>query len=197
MFRTVLVVAVLLLGFVPVVAQETALTAAADLDQMVQQAQTIIRGHVISVRAEPHPQFSSLHTVVVTFQTDRVLKGAADNTLTFRQYIWGAGDALKSSGYGKADELLLFLNPVSQYGLTSPVGLDQGRFRVERDAQGNAYAMNGRGNAGLFNQVATKARARGATLSARALAAVSAPAAGRVSLEVLEETVLALAEGQR
>ena len=192
-----LIFAVLVLGSVSVAAQETAYAAPADLEQLTQQAQTILRGHVISIRAEPHPQFSSLRTVVVTFKTDRLLKGRAEPTFTFRQYVWGAGGALKELGYGKAEELLLFLNPVSQYGLTSPVGLDQGRFRIERDTQGNAYALNGRGNAGLFTQVATKARARGITLSARAVAMMSAPAAGKVSLEVLEETVVALAEGQR
>jgi hypothetical protein len=178
-------------------AQEGAYTAPADLDQITQQAQTIVRGHVISVRAELHPQFASLRTVVITFQIDRVLKGSAERTHTFRQYVWGAGDALRGVGYAKADELLLFLNPVSQYGLTSPVGLEQGRFRIERDAQGNAYAVNGRGNAGLFNQVETKARARGITLSARTRTMLSAPAGGRVSLEALEEAVLSLAEGQR
>ena len=182
------------LGYRHGLAQET---ASADLDQIVQQAQTVVRGHVVSVRAEPHPQFANLPTVVVTFQVDRVLKGTADRTLTFRQYVWRVGGAPKTSGYGKADELLLFLNPVSQYGLTGPVGLNQGRFQIERDAQGNAFAMNGRGNAGLFNQVETKARARGTTLSARAQAMVSAPTGGRVSLEILEETVLALAGGQR
>ena len=196
LFRVVPWAVILVLVLQQAAAQETAL---ADLDQIVQQAQTIVRGHILSVRTEPHPQFANLRTVVVTFQIERVLKGATDTTLTFRQYVWGAGagDALKVSGYGRADELLLFLNPVSRYGLTSPVGLDQGRFQIERDAQGNASAMNGRGNAGLFNQVETKARARGTTLSPRVQAMMRTPTAGKVSLETLEESVLTLMQGQR
>jgi len=192
-----LLAAILVLLLPPARAQETVASAPADLDQIVQQADTIVRGHIVSVRSEPHPQFPSLRTVVVTFQADRVLKGSADKTSTFRQYVFDARDPIKTSGYRKADELLLFLNPSSRYGLTSPVGLDQGRFRIERDPQGNAFALNGRGNVGLFSNVETKARTRGTALSPRAQAMVSSPAAGRVSLDTLEETVLALTQGQR
>jgi hypothetical protein len=163
---------------------------------MAQQAQTIVRGHVASARIEPHPQFPHLRTVVVTLNTGRVLKGTAEATYTFRQFIWDARDAADAAGYRKADELLLFLNPVSQYGLTSPVGSEQGRFRIERDAQGNARARNGRGNAGLFNQVAGKANARGIALSPRAQSMMTQPA-GRATLESLEDAIQALAVGQR
>jgi len=70
----------------------------------------------------------------------------------------------------KAGELLLFLNPVSTYGLTSPVGLDQGRFRVVSDDKGNRYALNGRGNLGLFAQVTAKTAPHGITFSKQAMA---------------------------
>ena len=92
----------------------------------------------------------------------------------------------------KAGELLLFLNPVSEYGLTSPVGLEQGRFRVTRDAKGRAFAVNGRANFGLFDQVSSKASARGVIVSRQAEVMMAKPA-GPVSLETLEETVAALA----
>ena len=41
----------------------------------------------------------------------------------------------------------------SQYGLTSPVGLEQGRFRIERDALNIRLLRNGMDNAGLFSGI--------------------------------------------
>jgi len=175
-----------------VCAQRGAYTAATDLDQMVSQARNILRGHVVSAKVEPHPQFSNLQTVVVTLKVDRVLKGTATATYTFRQYIWDPRDVADAAGYRKRDELLLFLNPASLYDLTSPVGMEQGRFRVERDATGTGTAVNGRGNAGLFTGVTGKAAARGISLSAQARVMLS-QGSGRVSLAMFEETVQALA----
>src|SRR6267154_712747 len=145
--------------------QGGARTAPADLDTLVHGAQTIVRGQVTSAKVEPHPQFPNLYTVVVTLTVNKVLKGESVSTITFRQYLWDARDVPTFAGYKGAGELLLFLNAVSPYGLTSPVGLEQGRFRILRDAKGNRYALNGRGNLGLFSQVESKASSRGLTLS--------------------------------
>jgi peptidoglycan/xylan/chitin deacetylase (PgdA/CDA1 family) len=173
-------------------AQRGAYTASADLDQLVQQSQTILRGHVISAKVEPHPQLQNLDTVVVTLKIDRALKGSAGSTYTFRQYIWDARDIADSAGYRKAQELLLFLNPVSLYGLTSPVGLEQGRFRILRDAKGNRLAVNGHSNAGLFNRVASKANSRGIALSV-GVQDMLLKASGPAPLDVLEEAIQSLA----
>jgi len=78
---------------------------------------------------------------------------------------------------------------MSKYGLTSPVGLEQGRFRVVRDAQGTATAVNGRGNAGLFASTEQRARTKGIKLSARSLAAVRRSEAGPLDLQALEDTI--------
>lgn len=173
-------------------AQRGAQTAPAPLDQLVEGSATILRGHVISAVVEPHPQFANLQTVLVTISVGKVLKGEAPPTYTFRQFVWDPRDVAESAGYRKAGELLLFLNPVSEYGLTSPVGLEQGRFRVTRDAKGRAFAVNGRANFGLFDQVSSKASARGVIVSRQAEVMMAKPA-GPVSLETLEETVAALA----
>jgi hypothetical protein len=173
-------------------AQRGAQTAPAPLDQLVESSATILRGHVISTVVEPHPQFANLQTVLVTISVGKVLKGEASPTYTFRQFIWDPRDVAESAGYRKAGELLLFLNPVSEYGLTSPVGLEQGRFRVTRDAKGRAFAVNGRANFGLFDQVSITASARGVKVSRQAEMMMAKPG-GPVSLETLEETVAALA----
>jgi hypothetical protein len=176
----------------PAFSQGGASTAQADLDQLVQSAQNIVRGQVVSVTAEPHPQFPNLRTIVVTLSVSKVLKGAAGTTLTFRQLQLDARDASTLAGYKGAGEVLLFLNPVSQYGLTSTVGLEQGRFRVLPDGKGNRYVINGRANKGLFSPVAAKANARGVVLSVRAKEML-ASTNGNASLDSFEEAVQALA----
>lgn len=177
-------------------AQRGAYTRPADLDYIVQQAETILRGHIVSASVEPHPQFPALQTVVVTLKVDKVIKGKAESTHIFRQFIWDVRDSADAAGYRKADELLLFLNPPSEYGLTSPVGLEQGRFRIERDAQGNRFAINGRGNTALFEHVAEKASSRGIVFS-RQVQSMLSKRAGRVPLDTLEEAVQVLAGGGR
>lgn len=83
-----------------------------------------MRGHVVSARVEPHPEFQNLRTVVVTFQVEEVLKGQADETVTFRQFIWDIRDRYNAAGYRKGQYLLLLMTKPSPYGLSSPVGLD-------------------------------------------------------------------------
>jgi hypothetical protein len=173
-------------------AQQGARSAQANLNQLVQGAQTIVRGFVVSAKVEPHPQFPNLQTVVVTMQVSRVLKGEAAATYTFRQFVWDERDLGNGAGYRKAGEVLLLMNPVSQYGLTSPVGLEQGRFRVTRDAMGKGLAVNGRGNIGLFQGVPAKASEHGVALS-RAAQTMMQKTLGQAPLDTLEDTIVRLA----
>src|SRR6185312_6448781 len=98
------------------------------LDQLADEAETIVHGHIISIRLEPHPQLKNLITVVVTMSVTQTYKGTKRSSLVFRQYALDADQTHRSSGYSKGQEIVLFLRPVSQYGLTSPAGLEQGRF---------------------------------------------------------------------
>jgi hypothetical protein len=173
---------------VPAFAQSKAATAPADLDQLVRGAQTIVRGRVVSVKIEPHPQFPNLQTMVVTLAVTRTLKGNVPALFTFRQFMLDASDTSLPASYKSTGEFLLFLNPVSQYGLTSPVGLEQGRFRIVPDSQGNRLAVNGRGNSGLFSEVPRKAAVRGLNLSNQARQMMSS-AAGPAPLETLESAI--------
>ena len=102
-------------------AQRSALTVSRNLAQLTQQAATIVRARVVSVQVEPHPQLTSLTTVVVKLQVLEALKGSPQSVFTFRQFVWDLSDRYEASGYRKGQELLLLLNPVSPYGLTSPV----------------------------------------------------------------------------
>jgi len=172
-------------------AQTSASVAQANLDYLVQHAQTIVRGNVVSAILEPDPQFPNLETVLVTIQVAKTLKGAALPELMFRQYAWNSKGPIGAGGYHKAEEILLFLNPLSQYGLTSPVGMEQGQFRVLHDNKGNSYAVNGRGNIGLFSGVLAKSESRGVSFSAQARTMLS-KTGGKVPLSTLEETIQAL-----
>lgn len=170
-------------------AQRGAVTVPRTVDQLSQQAAVIVRGHVTSAKVEPHPQLTNLMTVVVSFRVDETLKGTPRKSFQFRQYIWDIRDQVDAARYAKGEELLLMLGPVSQYGMTSPVGLEQGRFRVVRDSKGQGVAVNGRGNVGLFQSTEQRAQAQGLKLSSRQTQLVRRTKPGPVPLADLEDVI--------
>lgn len=159
------------------------------IDQLSDEATLIVHGHVTSAKVEPHPQLTNLMTVLVTMEVQETLKGSAQKSLQFRQYIWDMRDQLDAAQYGKNQEWLLLLGPVSQYGLRSPVGLDQGRFRITRDRAGQPVAVNGQANLHLFEATEQRAQARGIKLSSRVTALVRQRSTGPVPLSDLEDTI--------
>jgi len=188
-----LLVICLLLTVLPALPQERATVAPVNLGYLVRNAHSIIRGHIASVKLEPHPQFPNLQTVVVTIVVAKTLKGAPSTTMTFRQYAWNSTEERNAGGFHKAEELLLFLNQESPYGLTSPTGMEQGHFRVTRDNKGNTYAINGRRNQGLFAGMQSTTASTRLSAQSRAMLAKTA---GPVSLSTLEDTIQALTGAQ-
>jgi hypothetical protein len=172
-------------------AQRGALTVPRGLDQLTREADVVLRGYVTSTKVEPHPQLTNLMTVVVSMKVAEMVKGAPQKSIVFRQYVWDLRDQLEGAQYRKGDELLLLLGPVSENGLTSPVGLEQGRFRILRDKNGGALAVNGRGNVGLFDAVESRAQAQGVQISPRVAALIRAPKAGPAPLADLEDAIRA------
>ena len=177
-------------------AQRGVYVAPRDIASLSRQAGVIVRGHVISARVEKHPQFESLMTVVVTLKPEKVLKGKPGAVYTFRQYIWDVRDRYDAAGYKKGQELLLLMLPVNENGLTSPAGMQQGRFRIERTKEGAARALNGMGNVGLFRGVSQKASASKMKLSAKASQTAKTHTQGAVELGELEEIISGFAGGQ-
>ena len=163
------------------------------LDQLVEEADLIVHGYVVSAKIEPHPQLHNLMTVVVTMSVKDTYKGAPRKSLVFRQYVWDIDRRHDLSEYGKGEELILLLGPVSEYGLTSPVGLEQGRFRIVGDRDHPPTAVNGRGNVGLFDHVEERARKQGLRLSQHTAALVKEHGAGPVLLADLEDAIRTLA----
>ena len=162
--RALLVLAAFLAA-APAFAQRGAMTVPRNLDQLTDRASDIVRGTVVSARVEKHPELTNLDTVVVTLRVRDTLKGDAAGTYTFRQYIWDVRDRNDAAGYRKGQDLLLLMISPSRYGLSSPAGLDQGRFRIDRDKSGREIAVNGTGNVHLFDGLSTAAGKQGVALS--------------------------------
>ena len=177
-------------------AQEGALVLHQNLADLVDESATIIRGHVLSARSEKHPQFGNLNTVVVTVKVRTLLRGSAGSTFTFRQYVWDARPGNETAGYRKAQQVLLLLIKSSEYGLSSPAGLEQGRFRILSDRRGRKYAVNGVGNAGLFRNMQARLAAKGISLKPRLSALVQKHRSGAVALDQLESIIRALRGGK-
>ena len=164
-----------------------------NLAELVEKSETIVVGHVVSARTEKHPEFFNLDTVVVTLKVSDTWKGSAGPTFSFRQYVWDIRDRYDAIGYRKGQEVLLLLVRPSRYGLSSPAGLQQGRFRIVRDPQGRKYAVNGFQNRGLFEGVESQARQKGIDLSPGAVRLVETHPGGPVALEQLKQLILQLA----
>jgi len=174
-------------------AQRGARTLPRGLDQLTDEADVIVHGYVTSAKDEPHPQLRNLMTVVVSMSVKDTYKGKPQKSIVFRQYVWDLDPRRDISEYGKGQELVLLLGPISEYGLTSPVGLEQGRFRVLLDSKGQAIAVNGRNNFGLFNSVEERVRAQRLQLSPRTTLMVRRHEAGPLRLTDLEDAIRSFA----
>lgn len=172
--------------------QEEALRIHRDIADLTDEAAVIVHGTVVTSQIEPHPQFQNLNTVLVTMSVADTLKGTTQSTVTFRQYVWDIRSLTSNGGYHKGEELLLFLRAPSQYGLTSPAGLQQGRFEIARDAKGQLTAMNAEHNVGLFTNLASKARQKRTTLP-QSSQKLAAQISGPVQLADLKQVVRAFA----
>ena len=177
------------------IAQRGAMTLPRNLEQIVAGSADIVRGTVLSARVEKHPELSNLNTLVVTLKVRETIKGGAQDTYTFRQYIWDLRDVRDAAGYTKGQEYLLLMNAPSRYGLTSPAGMEQGRFRVTRDASGRDVAVNGRGNALLMQGVGADLAKSGAFLSRESSSLVAKHQQGAIPVDDLVRLIRELARG--
>jgi hypothetical protein len=194
--RYILVLAALALA-APAWAQHGALTVPRNLDQLVDRSAVILRGNVVSARVEKHPEFQNLDTVVVTLRVRESLKGDAGTTFTFRQYVWDLRDRSVAAGYRKGQHLLLLMIAPSRFGLSSPAGLEQGRFLIRREASGREIAANAHANVGLFEGVGAKLGAEGKTLAPGLSLMINTHRSGPVPLAELTGLIREMSQGSR
>lgn len=178
----------------PLNAQRGALTQPRNLAELVDQSDRIIRGRVTAVRVEPHPEMKQIFSVVVSIRVEETLKGASEETFTFRQFIWDIRDRRDAAGYRKGQALLLLLNPQTSLGLRTPAGVEQGRFRISRNAQGAAVAANGVGNVGLLRGIEGEAKKRGFQIPQQTAARIHTQVAGPIPLDDLTALIRGLAK---
>ena len=131
---------------------------------LARRAEVVVQGRVVNVRYEGLPGYPNIPTVVVTVQVERMLRGPEGAQYTFCQWLVGREMYRGKGGYLPGQRLMLFLPSPSQYGLSSPLGHEQGRFKIVPDARGQETIANGYGNAGLFKGVADNAAENGAPL---------------------------------
>lgn len=133
-----------------------------NLEQMAQKAGHIVSGRCTSVEVGQDPALR-IPVTTVTLEVEHSLKGRGGRTLTFRMAGGSSGPgAIRIAGgtpsFAPGEEVVLFLYPTSRAGLTSPVGLGQGKFVVRRDKAGRSLAVNGVGNRGLLKGLSSEAR---------------------------------------
>lgn len=184
-----------LAGF-PVAAQHGGMTLPQNLDELVGKSTLILRGRILSARHELHPEYKALHTIVITLRVDETWKGQSGATYSFRQYIWDARDRFDFAGYKKGQQVVLFLNSPSEIGLSTTIGLEQGRFLIGRESDGSLSAVNGHANASLFRNLNTRVKARGFRLPPRLESMALVPAPAPIPLADLREFVRELSRGR-
>jgi hypothetical protein len=140
-----------------------------NLAYLSQRADVIVQGRVTKAVQEPMPGYPNIPTVAVTISVDTSLRGTAAKTYTFREMLFGLKPRTGKRAYNVGQKLFLFLPSPSQYGLSSPVGIGQGRFHIGKDAGGKMTVMNEHSNAGLFRDVDQAARKAGKQLTASQL----------------------------
>lgn len=97
----------------------------------------------------------------VTFQVERWIKGRRAGPAIIRTVGEAANSNASHDGpvpeFQPGEEVILFLYKESLSGMTSPVGLGQGKFVVFADKNGRRLAMNGQGNSFLFRGLSPNA----------------------------------------
>ncbi len=143
------------------------LTVPVNLSYLSQRADIIVQGRVTGIRQEYHTEFTNIPTVEVTLEVENMLRGPSGRTYTFREALIGIKARNTKQGYKVGQRLMLFLPSPSRYGLSSPVGVGQGRFLITRLPTGQDTIANEIGNAGLFKDVENRAFMAGINLSTK------------------------------
>jgi hypothetical protein len=153
-----------------------------NLTYLAQRADIIVQGRVTEVRHECLPGYPNIPTVLVTLQVEKTLRGSTGSTYTFREIFLGLRSREGKQSYVVGQRLFLFLPSPSQYGLSSPVGIEQGRFHIAGGSAGGAMIANEHGNAGLFKDVERDANRAGIQLT-RNQSRLAATKGGPVALD--------------
>lgn len=137
-------------------------TVKMNLAELVNRSGRIFVGKCISISEStiPAPGGGQLPVTIYTFSVAKSIKGVSSQTITVRQLGYRRprfekGYVFSIPGipsYKVGEEFVLLLTQESQLGLTVPVGMAQGSFKIYHDQRtGKKKVVNGLVNAGLFN----------------------------------------------
>ena len=127
------------------------------LDDITKSAGKIFAGKCTNVEYIENDSESKLPVIKYTFEVAEGIRGVGDEEeITFKQWQPTA----RSSGYEEGKKYFLFLYPESERGLTTPVALEQGRFKVSKKGliQRKEVVINGFSNKGLTRNLKTRKR---------------------------------------
>jgi hypothetical protein len=131
-----------------------------NLEQMTGRAGRVFSGRCLAVQVARDPVLDR-DVATISFEVARLVKGQAGSALTVRML---AGDEVDgrtgTAPFHPGEEVVLFLYEESALGLTSPVGMGQGRFSVVRDKLGRAVAVNALANRNLLENLTEQGRQR-------------------------------------
>lgn len=130
-----------------------------NLEQLTGLSEKVFDGRCVDIQQETDARGRNVQKV--TFDVIEMLKGEPSAQITFRQIglVDGGSDiggGVKIEGldrdlprYQLGEEAVVFLSAPGSSGLTTPVGLEQGKFAVV-ETDGAKTVVNGAGNRGLF-----------------------------------------------
>jgi hypothetical protein len=163
-----------------------------NLEEMAQRADRIFMGRCVGVRTAVDRDLGQVVTYA-TFMTGRTVKGRAHGAVIIKLL----GDQIDDGGpvrgvdgvprFHEGEEVVLFLYGDSRRGLTSPVGLGQGKFVVFNDKKGKRQALNALGNETLLRGLSPGALEKLGDLATR-------PAHGGVDPDALLDMVQRIVE---
>jgi len=133
-----------------------------NLEQMTQRATRIFSGRCIQTSIE-YDAALGRNLTAATFRVQRTVKGVSETIVTVRMLSDGGATNNSPAGvpvFHRGEEVVLFLYGESSLGLSSTVGLGQGRFSVLTDKQGRRVALNAVGNRNLMRELRPAARER-------------------------------------
>ncbi|MBI4446376.1 MAG: hypothetical protein HY645_10755 [Acidobacteria bacterium] len=120
-----------------------------NLFEMVALAERVFWGRCVAVENQLE-EGTSFPIVRYTFEVLDGIKGVhTGETIVFKQASSGLGGIAGLPQYQKGKEVLLFLYSESDSGLTSPVGMAQGAFRVTKTPDQQVSFINGVQNENL------------------------------------------------
>jgi len=131
-----------------------------NLEQMTERAVLIFAGRCLETGVV-HDAALGREVTVATFEVERAVKGDPGKTVTVRMAVFD--DVSGTPGrpqFETGAEVVLFLYGESRLGLTSPVGLGQGRFDVVTDKAGRRLALNALANRNLLRDLTPEGKAR-------------------------------------